>query len=38
LAFAGIGYRSAGDRWLALTVAAKTREQRQIAKEERSAA
>ncbi|HEX2290680.1 MAG TPA: replication initiator [Pseudonocardiaceae bacterium] len=38
LIFAGIGYRSAGDRWFALTVAAKTREQRQIAKEERSAA
>jgi replication initiator protein RepSA len=38
LAFAGIGYRSAGDRWLALTAATKAREQRQIAKEERSAA
>jgi hypothetical protein len=38
VAFAGIGYRSAGDRWLALTAATKAREQRQIAKEERSAA
>jgi hypothetical protein len=38
LAFARIGYRSAGDRWLALTAATKAREQRQITKEERSAA
>jgi hypothetical protein len=38
VAFAGIGYRSAGDRWLALTAATKARKQRQIAKEERSAA
>jgi hydrogenase maturation factor HypF (carbamoyltransferase family) len=35
LTFAGIGYRSSGDRWLALTAAAQAREQRQIAKEER---
>ncbi|MDQ3765655.1 MAG: hypothetical protein M3460_30870 [Actinomycetota bacterium] len=35
LTFAGIGYRSTGDRWLALTAAAQAREQRHIAKEER---
>ncbi len=35
LTFAGIGYRSSGDRWLALTAAAQAREQRRIAKEER---
>jgi hypothetical protein len=34
LSFAGIGYRSAGDRWLALTAAARARQQRQIAREE----
>jgi hypothetical protein len=38
LIFAGIGYRSAGDQRLALTAAAKAREQRQIAKEDRSSA
>jgi replication initiator protein RepSA len=38
LTFAGIGYRTSGDRWLALTAAAQAREQRQIAKEERIAA
>ncbi|MGH3774533.1 MAG: replication initiator [Pseudonocardiaceae bacterium] len=38
LTFAGIGYRSTGDRWLALTAAAQAREQRQIAKQERTAA
>ena len=38
LTFAGIGYRNTGDQWLALTAAAQTREQRQIAKEERNAA
>ena len=38
LTFAGIGYRNSGDQWLALTAAAQAREQRQIAKEERSAA
>ena len=36
LTFAGIGYRSSGDRWLALTAAAQAREQRQIAKEEQN--
>jgi hypothetical protein len=36
LSFAGIGYRTTGDQWLALTAAAKAREQRRIAKEERS--
>ena len=36
LTFAGIGYRSTGDHWLALTAAAQAREQRRIAKEERS--
>ncbi|MDP8929798.1 MAG: hypothetical protein M3O70_14815 [Actinomycetota bacterium] len=35
LTFAGIGYRTIGDHWLALTAAAKAREQRQTAKEER---
>jgi hypothetical protein len=35
LTFAGIGYRSSGDQWLALTAAAQAREQRQIAKQER---
>ncbi|MDQ3900863.1 MAG: hypothetical protein M3319_10635, partial [Actinomycetota bacterium] len=34
LTFAGIGYRTTGDQWLALTAAAQAREQRQIAKEE----
>lgn len=34
LTFAGIGYRSSGDQWLALTAAAQARGQRQIAKEE----
>jgi hypothetical protein len=38
LSFAGIGYRTTGDQWLALTAAAKAREQRQIAKEECSIA
>jgi hypothetical protein len=38
LTFAGIGYRTTGDQWLALTAAAKAREQRQIAIEERNAA
>jgi hypothetical protein len=38
LIFAGVGYRSSGDQWLALTAAAQAREQQQIAKEERSAA
>lgn len=38
LTFAGIGYRSSGDRWLALTAAAQAREQRKVAKEERNAA
>jgi hypothetical protein len=38
LTFAGIGYRSTGDQWLALTAAAQAREQRRIAKEERNAA
>ena len=38
LSFAGIGYRSTGDQWLALTAAAQAREQRQIAKENRNAA
>jgi hypothetical protein len=35
LSFAGIGYRSTGDQWLALTAAAQAREQQRIAKEER---
>jgi hypothetical protein len=35
LTFAGIGYRSTGDQWLALTAAAQAREQRRVAKEER---
>lgn len=35
LAFAGVGYRSSGDQWLALTAAARAREQQRIAKEER---
>lgn len=34
LSFAGIGYRTTGDQWLALTAAAQAREQRQIAKEQ----
>jgi hypothetical protein len=34
LTFAGIGYRSTGDQWLALTAAAQAREQRRIAKED----
>jgi replication initiator protein RepSA len=34
LSFAGIGYRTIGDQWLALTAAAQAREQRQIAKEQ----
>jgi excisionase family DNA binding protein len=34
LTFAGIGYRTTGDQWLALTAAAQAREQRRIAKEE----
>jgi hydrogenase maturation factor HypF (carbamoyltransferase family) len=38
LSFAGSGYRSTGDQWLALTAAAQAREQRQIAKEERNVA
>jgi hypothetical protein len=38
LSFSGIGYRTTGDQWLALTAAAKAREQRQMAKEERMAA
>jgi hypothetical protein len=38
LTFAGIGYRSTGDQWLALTAAAQAREQRQIVKKERNAA
>jgi hypothetical protein len=38
LTFAGIGYRNTGDQWLALTAAAQAREQRQTAKEERTAA
>ena len=38
LTFAGIGYRSAGDRWLALTAAAQAGEQREIAKQECSTA
>jgi hypothetical protein len=38
LTFAGIGYHSTGDQWLALTAAAQAREQRQIAKEERNVA
>lgn len=35
LSYAGIGYRSTGDRWLALTAAAQAREQRHTTKEER---
>jgi hypothetical protein len=35
LTYAGIGYRSTGDQWLALTAAAQAREQRRVAKEER---
>jgi hypothetical protein len=38
LTFTGIGYRNTGDQWLALTAAAKAREQRRIAKEERTTA
>lgn len=38
LTFAGIGYRTSGDQWLALTAAAQAREQRRIAKEERAVA
>ncbi|MDQ4092076.1 MAG: hypothetical protein M3143_01245 [Actinomycetota bacterium] len=38
LTFAGMGYRSNGDRWLALTAAAQAREQRKAAKQERNAA
>jgi hypothetical protein len=38
LTFAGIGYRTTGDQWLALTAAAQAREQRQTAKEERRSA
>jgi hypothetical protein len=34
LSFAGIGYQTTGDQWLALTAAAQAREQRQIAKEQ----
>ncbi|MCA1821229.1 MAG: hypothetical protein LC644_05600 [Pseudonocardia sp.] len=34
LSFAGIGYRTTGDQWLALTAAAQAREQRQIAREQ----
>jgi hypothetical protein len=33
LSFAGIGYRTTGDQWLALSAAAKAREQRRVAKE-----
>ncbi|MQA14173.1 MAG: hypothetical protein GEV09_08365 [Pseudonocardiaceae bacterium] len=35
LTFAGVGYRTIGDHWLALTVAMQARERRQTAKEER---
>jgi hypothetical protein len=38
LSFAGVGYRTTGDQWLALTAAAQTREQRHTAKEERRTA
>jgi len=38
LTYAGIGYRTTGDRWLALTAAAQAREQRHTAKEERRVA
>jgi hypothetical protein len=38
LMFAGIGYRTTGDQWLALTAAAQARAQRRVAKEERNAA
>ncbi|MCA1672734.1 MAG: plasmid replication initiator protein [Actinobacteria bacterium] len=34
LTFAGIGYRTTGDQWLALTAAAQARKRRQTAKEE----
>jgi len=36
LTFAGIGYRTTGDQWLALTAAVQAREQRRAAKEARS--
>jgi hypothetical protein len=36
--FAGIGYRTTGDQWLALTAAAQAHAQRRIAKEERNVA
>jgi hypothetical protein len=35
LTYAGVGYRTVGDQWLALTAAAQARERRQTAKEER---
>ncbi|MGH4022619.1 MAG: replication initiator [Pseudonocardiaceae bacterium] len=35
LTFAGVGYRTLGDQWLALTATAQARERRQTAKEER---
>jgi hypothetical protein len=38
LTFAGIGYRTTGDQWLALTAAAQAREQRWAAKQERAVA
>jgi hypothetical protein len=38
LTFAGVGYHTIGDHWLALTAAAKAREQQQAAKEHRNAA
>lgn len=38
LSFAGIGYRTSGDEWLALTAAARAREQRRIAREETTTA
>jgi hypothetical protein len=38
LTFAGVGYRTTGDQWLALTAAAQAREQREIAKRERKCA
>ena len=38
LTFIGMGYRSTGDRWLALTAATQAREQRHIAKDERMCA
>ena len=37
LTFAGVGYRSNGDQWLALTAAAQAREQRRVAREEQLA-